>query len=93
MAASDSTADDSLYPIAVLIDELKNEDVQVGAVRGALQGAHARPIFALSLFYSRLRFLISSFNNTLSDRVKNYLLILPHLLADSFFLGLSMFTE
>lgn len=29
MAASDSTADDSLYPIAVLIDELKNEDVQV----------------------------------------------------------------
>ena len=29
MAASDSTTDDSLYPIAVLIDELKNEDVQV----------------------------------------------------------------
>ena len=28
MAASDS-GDDSLYPIAVLIDELKNEDVQV----------------------------------------------------------------
>ena len=28
MAASDS-ADDSLYPIAVLIDELRNEDVQV----------------------------------------------------------------
>ena len=28
MAASD-TADDSLYPIAVLIDELRNEDVQV----------------------------------------------------------------
>lgn len=27
MAASD--ADDSLYPIAVLIDELRNEDVQV----------------------------------------------------------------
>lgn len=30
MAASDSSTDDSLYPIAVLIDELKNEDVQVG---------------------------------------------------------------
>lgn len=30
MAASDSTTDDSLYPIAVLIDELRNEDVQVG---------------------------------------------------------------
>lgn len=29
MAASDPTTDDSLYPIAVLIDELKNEDVQV----------------------------------------------------------------
>lgn len=29
MAASDSNTDDSLYPIAVLIDELKNEDVQV----------------------------------------------------------------
>lgn len=29
MAASDSATDDSLYPIAVLIDELKNEDVQV----------------------------------------------------------------
>lgn len=29
MAASDTTTDDSLYPIAVLIDELKNEDVQV----------------------------------------------------------------
>ncbi|XP_067009843.1 serine/threonine-protein phosphatase 2A 65 kDa regulatory subunit A alpha isoform isoform X3 [Anabrus simplex] len=29
MAASDSTGDDSLYPIAVLIDELKNEDVQL----------------------------------------------------------------
>jgi len=28
MAASDA-ADDSLYPIAVLIDELKNEDIQV----------------------------------------------------------------
>jgi len=24
-----ATADDSLYPIAVLIDELRNEDVQV----------------------------------------------------------------
>lgn len=33
MAASDSTTDDSLYPIAVLIDELKNEDVQVIASR------------------------------------------------------------
>lgn len=28
MAGVDST-DDSLYPIAVLIDELRNEDVQV----------------------------------------------------------------
>ncbi|XP_029668414.1 LOW QUALITY PROTEIN: serine/threonine-protein phosphatase 2A 65 kDa regulatory subunit A alpha isoform-like [Formica exsecta] len=29
MAASESITDDSLYPIAVLIDELKNEDVQL----------------------------------------------------------------
>ena len=29
MATSDKSVDDSLYPIAVLIDELKNEDVQV----------------------------------------------------------------
>ncbi|KAK0077086.1 hypothetical protein PV325_004477, partial [Microctonus aethiopoides] len=29
MAAADSSTDDSLYPIAVLIDELKNEDVQL----------------------------------------------------------------
>lgn len=29
MASSDSAGDDSLYPIAVLIDELKNEDVQL----------------------------------------------------------------
>lgn len=29
MAASDKASDDSLYPIAVLIDELKTEDIQV----------------------------------------------------------------
>lgn len=29
MASSETTTDDSLYPIAVLIDELRNEDVQV----------------------------------------------------------------
>lgn len=28
-ASTDRAADDSLYPIAVLIDELKNEDIQV----------------------------------------------------------------
>ena len=27
--SGDHSADDSLYPIAVLIDELRNEDVQV----------------------------------------------------------------
>lgn len=32
MAASDQSGDDSLYPIAVLIDELKNDDVQVRIV-------------------------------------------------------------
>ena len=29
MAATGVTEDESLYPIAVLIDELRNEDVQV----------------------------------------------------------------
>lgn len=29
--ADQQKADDSLYPIAVLIDELKNEDIQVSA--------------------------------------------------------------
>lgn len=33
MAASDKASDDSLYPIAVLIDELKNEDIQVSFIR------------------------------------------------------------
>lgn len=33
MASSDKTVDDSLYPIAVLIDELKNEDVQVSFIK------------------------------------------------------------
>jgi hypothetical protein len=29
MASGDGQSDESLYPIAVLIDELRNEDVQV----------------------------------------------------------------
>jgi hypothetical protein len=32
--ASPDTPDDSLYPIAVLIDELRNDDVQVSGVMG-----------------------------------------------------------
>jgi hypothetical protein len=30
--------DDSLYPIAVLIDELKNEDIQVSVEKGKKRG-------------------------------------------------------
>ena len=46
MAASDSSGDDSLYPIAVLIDELRNEDVQVRLYnRGVLMF-----VFACSCF-------------------------------------------
>jgi hypothetical protein len=30
---ADAKGDDSLYPIAVLIDELKNEDIQVSEIR------------------------------------------------------------
>lgn len=39
MAASDKALDDSLYPIAVLIDELKNEDVQVNCCKLKVCGA------------------------------------------------------
>lgn len=35
MASSETATDDSLYPIAVLIDELRNEDVQVCGVEGS----------------------------------------------------------
>ena len=31
MASGDPQSDESLYPIAVLIDELRNEDVQVNS--------------------------------------------------------------
>ena len=37
MAASDSSGDDSLYPIAVLVDELKNEVVQVSLICDVLK--------------------------------------------------------
>ena len=32
MASGDVQSDESLYPIAVLIDELRNEDVQVNSI-------------------------------------------------------------
>lgn len=32
MASGDIQTDESLYPIAVLIDELRNEDVQVNRI-------------------------------------------------------------
>lgn len=38
MAAPDSASEDSLYPIAVLIDELKNEDVQVSYRIAGMRG-------------------------------------------------------
>ena len=43
MAAADG--DDSLYPIAVLIDELRNEDVQVprGGSRNSIPGPGTAP--------------------------------------------------
>lgn len=41
MAAADG--DDSLYPIAVLIDELRNEDVQVRRPRGSLERRERGP--------------------------------------------------
>uniref|UniRef100_A0A8B9CEE1 Uncharacterized protein n=1 Tax=Anser brachyrhynchus TaxID=132585 RepID=A0A8B9CEE1_9AVES len=44
MAAADG--DDSLYPIAVLIDELRNEDVQVPR-GGPAAGPRCRPLLPL----------------------------------------------
>lgn len=35
-------ADDSLYPIAVLIDELKNEDIQVSCSTDLLNYCHTK---------------------------------------------------
>lgn len=48
MAASDkASSDDSLYPIAVLIDELKNEDIQVRPIIQRFQTITTTPIFPL----------------------------------------------
>lgn len=52
MAASDKASDDSLYPIAVLIDELKNEDIQVSEQTGG----RARQMGAMIAFGSLTRF-------------------------------------
>lgn len=56
MAAADG--DDSLYPIAVLIDELRNEDVQVPVTgfRPPLPLARSRPPGPAAIALRRLRF-------------------------------------
>lgn len=36
MASGDIQSDESLYPIAVLIDELRNEDVQVNQIHSII---------------------------------------------------------
>lgn len=54
MAASDKSVDDSLYPIAVLIDELKNEDVQVNRISPFPLNPFDRPnplLLSLFVFY------------------------------------------
>jgi len=56
MAASDTTTDDSLYPIAVLIDELKNEDVQVNITK-VMAGELARS--TILFFFVREYFFCS----------------------------------
>lgn len=59
MAGVDST-DDSLYPIAVLIDELRNEDVQV-VPRLLFHFAYKRKQLALYvLFVKVLTFLFTA---------------------------------
>lgn len=53
MAATDKASDDSLYPIAVLIDELKNEDIQVSCVCAMMNRKVTRVLFFV-LFQLRL---------------------------------------
>lgn len=65
MAASDKPSDESLYPIAVLIDELKNEDIQVSVL----------PLF--HLVYIRYCFLLATIKaNEYGDTV---LVIIIHI--------------
>ena len=45
---ADSKGDDSLYPIAVLIDELKNEDIQVSKKRLNMSNLHNIALFSAS---------------------------------------------
>ena len=45
---ADSKGDDSLYPIAVLIDELKNEDIQVSKKRHNMPNLHNVALFLAS---------------------------------------------
>src|SRR5690349_20353898 len=47
MASGDIQSDESLYPIAVLIDELRNEDVQVNQ--------NFCKFFFMNLFFFKLR--------------------------------------
>lgn len=48
MAASDKPSDESLYPIAVLIDELKNEDIQVSVpIKGEMCEKNEKKKFRL----------------------------------------------
>lgn len=46
MASGDIQSDESLYPIAVLIDELRNEDVQVNKLNSFVHVS----IFAIDFF-------------------------------------------
>lgn len=48
--ASDKALDDSLYPIAVLIDELKNEDVQVN-IEMVLRNFEPKEVFLVKFQY------------------------------------------
>ena len=45
MASGDVLSDESLYPIAVLIDELRNEDVQVHFYLLLLPALHSLSFF------------------------------------------------
>ena len=66
MAAVESAGDESLYPIAVLIDELRNEDVQVSNNR--------------IIFYKILKFILCYFIITKNqDRTNNVIFLLSRI--------------
>ena len=72
MAAADATTDDSLYPIAVLIDELRNEDVQVISLKSFMMKHNLNETTSLNIGLSFIFVIHSSVRS-----IRCYNIILP----------------